>query len=374
MWLAEQNDRMDDRITDRVYGCLVGGAIGDALGAPVEGWTYDRIREEYGQLDTFKQYYMPYSSTGPGSITSDTTLRHYLCLAIAQEGGRITPEEFADVLYTHMNPDHMWVNEEIVLKKLSAGMDPWTAGRGAVPDNKIVSAITPIGLINAGDPRQAYQDGFVLGATCQEGHYRHASATVAAGIAEAITPGATADSVLETMVLRSTGVLERAIDLAMGFAEESTSVEDLVETLYDRFLDWRWPPVEWDREKYYKGELFSASALEVVPVAMALFAVCEGRVNDSIVAGVNYGRDSDSVATIAGSLAGTLHGAEEVRPEWRVQCEEANRDFFEELEGDPDADFQAMAGRIVDAIEGEREAAAERAEALDRALEGDADR
>jgi ADP-ribosylglycohydrolase len=355
-------------IENRVYGCLIGGAIGDALGAAVEGWTHREIRAEYGTVEEFKQYYMPYSNTEPGTITSDTALRHYLSLAVVEHGGRITPAEFAPVLREHLNPDRVWINEEITLKKLSAGLDPWIAGRGGIPDNKATSAITPIGIVNAGDPDQAYQDGYAIASMLQDDHDRHMTATVAAGVAEAVTPEATLESVVVTMSEQSTGIATRALDLALGFVEEVESVDELVDTLYDRFLDWRWPAVQWDRERYYEGEVFSASTLETVPVALAILTICDGDVDRSIVEGVNYGRDSDAVATVAGSLAGALHGADDIRDEWKAECEARNRDFFEELEGDPDADFRSMARRLVETLEAERDRTVRRGETLTRYL------
>lgn len=355
---------------DRVYGCLIGGAIGDSLGAAVEGWTHERIKEEYGSFEEFKQYYMPYSNTEPGTITSDTAMRQYLCLATVDTGGRVTPPEFADVLRDQLNPDRVWVNEEIVLKKLSAGVDPWDVGRGAIPDNKATSAITPVGIVNAGNPAQAYQDGFNIANMFQDGDHRHATATIAAGVAEAVTPAASIESVIATMVDESMGVFARAMDIALGYAEAADSAEELVELFYDRFLDWRWPAVQWDREKYHAGEVFSASPLEAVPVAIAILSLCEGDVNDSIVEGVNYGRDSDAVATIAGSLAGALNGAEAIREEWKTKVEDRNQDFFEELEGNPDANFRSMADRLVTVLENERDAAADRQEMLTHMLDG----
>lgn len=310
---------MTSDITDTVYGCLIGGAIGDALGAPVEGWTHHQIREEYGTVEEFKQYYMPYSNTEAGSITSDTALRHYLCLAVVENGGRVTPDDFADILREHLNPDRVWINEEIVLRKLSAGIDPWSAGHGSVPDTKATSAITPVGIVNAADPEQAYQDGFNIASMFQDDPHCHATATVAAGIAEAVSPDSTIESVIVTMIDRSSDLVERAIDLAMGFADEAESPDELVDMLYDGFLDWRWPAVQWDREKYHAGGIFSASTLEVVPVAVAILAVCDGGVNESITEGVNYGRDSDAVGTIAGSIAGALHGAETISDEWKAK-------------------------------------------------------
>lgn len=356
-------------IRNTVYGCLIGGAIGDALGAPVEGWTHQQITEEYGTLEEFKQYYMPYSNTEAGTITSDTAMRHYLCLAIVENDGRVTPAEFADILCEHLNPDRVWINQEIVLKKLSTGDDPWSTGRGSIPDNKATSAITPIGIINAGNPCQAYQDGFNIASMLQDDYHRHMTATVAAGVAEAVTPNATIESVIATMVEHSTGLATRAIDLAMGFAEDAESVKMLVDMLYEHFLDWRWPAVQWDREKYYKGEVFSASTFETVPVAVAILTHCERNVNRSIVEGINYGRDSDAVATVAGSLAGALYGADEIHEEWKTKCEARNRDFFEELEEDSNADFRSMADRLVNSLECERNRTKERCDTLAQILD-----
>lgn len=355
---------MTKTIKESVYGCLIGGAIGDALGAPVEGWTHERIQEEYGTLTEFKQYYMPYSKTEPGTITSDTAMRHYLCLAVVEAAGRVSPPEVADVLRQHLNPDRVWINEEIILKKISAGLNPWDVGHGAVPDSKATSAVTPIGIINAGNPGQAYQDGLMIASMMQDHHHRHASATVAAGIAEAITPHATIESVIAAMMEYSTGIITRGIDIALGYAEAADSIDDFVETLYDRFIDWRWPAVQWNREKYFSGELISASTLETLPTAVAILSICDGDVNRSIIEGVNYGRDSDAVATVAGSLAGALCGASQIRDNWKSQCEERNRDFFEELEDDPDANFEHMADRLVIALEHEYEKAADRHEQL----------
>lgn len=361
---------MTDNIKDSVYGCLIGGAVGDALGAPVEGWTHERVEDEYGSFEEFKQYYMPYSKTDPGTITSDTAMRHYLCLAIVEAEGRVYPPKFADVLRQHLNPNRVWINEEIILKKISAGLNPWDLGRGAVPDNKATSAITPIGIVNAGDPQQAYQDGLVLASMFQEGPDRHASATVAAGIAHAIMPEATIESVIVTMMNQSTGIVNRSLDIALGFAESSDSIEELVETLYEQFLDWRWPAVQWDRQKYHAGELMSASPLETLPTTVAILSICDGDVNRSIVESVNYGRDSDAIATVAGSIAGTLHGASNIRDEWKTQCEEQNQDFFKELEDDVDANFEHMADRLIDCVRHEYRTANRRQKQL-KTLLGD---
>ena len=115
-------------VLDAVYGCLIGGAIGDSLGAPVEGWYYTDIREKYGRVTelmpgfgntgacyggtTGERYRDAYDGPEPqvGWFSDDTTMRHYLCLAIARKGGRVTPNDYRDVLVEKLNPNRVWIN------------------------------------------------------------------------------------------------------------------------------------------------------------------------------------------------------------------------------------------------------------------------
>ena len=355
-------------IYDRTYGCLVGGAIGDALGAAVEGWPYYQIRDEYGKIDDFKEYYMPYRNTTPGSVTADSTIRQYVTLAVIENDGRISPERFADVLQEHLNPSRVWVNGELVVKKLSAGVNPWYAGRGTIPDNKVTSAITPIGVVNACDPTQAYQDAFNVASVLQDDYHQEISATVAAGVAAAFDPDATVQTVIDTMMEQTNSILLRAMDLTLEIAEEFPTVDQFVEAFYEELLDWRWPAVQWGADRYHEGKVFSADALETVPVAMAILSLCDGDVNESIIEGANFGRDSDAVATLTGSIAGVLEGADAIRESWVDQCEEVNKDLFDEIGDDADGGFHTTARRLVSALERERDTAEERVNELDRLL------
>jgi hypothetical protein len=58
-------------------------------------------------------------------------------------------------------------------------------------------SIAPVGIINAGNPAQAYQDAFNVASMHQDGIERDAAATVAAGFAAAFAPGASVESVLK---------------------------------------------------------------------------------------------------------------------------------------------------------------------------------
>lgn len=354
---------------DRIYGCLIAGAIGDALGAPVEGWSYHRIREEYGRVEEFMPYSCGYSTGKPGVVTDDTTLRHYICYAIVQRGGRITPDELGEIWHEHLNPDRLWDNETLVSKKIAVGMNPWETGQGTIPSGVASMAIEPIGIVNAGDPRQAYQDAFTIASINQEGVNRDAAAAFAAGIAHAFSRDATVESVVRTIREQSSSVFGRAIDLTMDVAYDSSDVDEFAERFYDELLDWSWPIRGWDLETYYAGEFFSGHSHEFVPAALAITYLCDGAVEPSIIEGASFGRDCDTISKLCGNITGALHGTGPIRDEWIEVVEEANGPFFEELEGDPDANFFSMAERIVEALANEADRAGEREDEL-RALFG----
>lgn len=363
---------MTGKLIDLVYGCLVGGAIGDALGSPFEGWPYHRIRREFGRVEQFVPETNPISDGEAGSVSDDSIMRQYLALAIVEHGGRITPEEYTATLRSHLNPDRVWVTEEIAVKKLQANINPWENGRGNVPSVGAMMAIPPVGIVNAGDPRQAYQDGFNIASVTQEGPNRDAAAVVAAGIAEAFSPEATVESVTETMMEQSTGIVYRACDRAVELATTSGSADEFTEAFYDRMLDWRWPAVEWDMELYRQGEVFSASSLEVLPIVMALLELHEHNPNQTVIDAANFGRDCDTIASLTGCLLGALYGGGSFREEWIDQCETANMAFFEELEGsietDRRLDFRGMSEQLVEALESERNKAQERTRTLNEIL------
>lgn len=361
---------VETTITDKVYGCIIGGAIGDALGAPLEGWPYHRIRSEYGTVDTFLPRYDPSFSDEPGSISDDSIVRHYHCLAIIEHGRRITPDEFAETLLEYLRPKHVWIPEEIAYRKLQAGINPWIAGRGTVPSVGAAMGIAPIGIINAADPRQAYQDAFNIASVTQDYENRDAAAMVAAGVAEAFSPGATLETVIEAMLTHSTETVFRACNLTLNLASESNTLEEFTSNYYDSMLDWTWPSVEWDSERYKRGEIFSANSLEVVPVVMAILDLCNGDPNVSIIAAANFGRDSDSIATLTGNIVGALAGASHLRQEWIDECEKANRPFFEEMHDDSIETFQDVADHLVAVLSNERERASQREAELETIFEG----
>lgn len=357
---------MTPGIFDQFYGCIIGGAIGDALGAPVQGWSYEEIRENYGRVEEFSWYDSPISEGSPGSVTGDTVLRHYLSLAIIESGGRVTPEEVAAVWEEYMDLDRVWIHDEIVYLKLQMGIDPWQAGRGTFETANALMGIAPIGMINAGNPRQAYQDAMNIASLNQDNAGRSTAAVTAAGMATAFQPDATTADIVTEMMDQASGPVFRAIDITMAKARNSSSVDEFAESYYDDMLDWR-SVIEWDRERYLNGENHSFSPLEIVPVVMAILELTEGHPNQAIIEGASFGRQADTIASLIGGLAGGLHGATALREEWIDGCETSNERLLSEIERE-ETSFEQTAKRMVDALEAEYETTKERTKTLEDIL------
>lgn len=356
---------MASELADAVYGSLIGAAIGDALGAPVENAHHAEIRERHGKVDRFLP--APHRAERPGGgvpgyVTDDTAVRHCLCLAIARRRGRVTPDDYARVWLEALDPRRVFATERIVLEKLRIGMNPWSTGDGQPQANAATMSIAPAGLINAGAPRQAYQDAYALARMHQSGFECEAAATIAAGVAAAVVPGATVADVVGAM--REHGSPEARRLMARAQALATGSVDAFVEGFYTTMLD-RTFPVRLG-ETYDDANPVSPTSRELLPAVTGLLQLCDGDAERCVIEGAGMGRDADSIATVLGALSGALTGASGIRGDWIETVERVNADLFDEIGG---LGFAAMANELVKAIAAERDATRRRLETLNALLE-----
>ncbi|MBA3896488.1 MAG: ADP-ribosylglycohydrolase family protein [Sphingomonadaceae bacterium] len=354
---------MTARLLDKIYGCLIGGAIGDAMGAPAEDWHYTDIRPTFGRIATFLPQPARSRDGAPGQITDDTSLRHYMCLAIIRKGGRITPDDYAKVWLSDLNPLRLFFTERIVVEKLKLGMNPWDTGRGQPLADAAIMAVAPIGIINAGNPAQAFQDGFNISSIHQDGIERDAAASTAAGFAAAFVPEATASSILEAMYEHGSFDTRRLISIGRELAADTGDVDRFTEQFYLRFLDRSFPrPPGW---VWDKDRTVSPTSREVLPIVAGLFELCGGKPEACISAGSSFGRDADTIATVLGGLSGALFGASTIPSDWIAQSEAANSEFFHEVSPDRATDFRTTAGEMLEAVRAQRAKTANRLSILD---------
>ena len=67
-----------------------------------------------------------------------------------------------------------------------------------------------------------------------------------------------------------------------------------------------------------------------MPIALGLLLATGGDYTETVLGGVNYGRDADSIASMGGALAGALGGTAALRADWTEQVATASRYDLEE--------------------------------------------
>ncbi|MDH5689425.1 MAG: ADP-ribosylglycohydrolase family protein [Candidatus Bathyarchaeota archaeon] len=311
---------------DKVYGCIAGAFVGSAMGAAVEGWEWLDIQAKYGVL----QELLPYAHyrnlakpgsgrTRPAGTTEDGVERiKLLILAIGEKKGRISADDLGKTWLKHINLENFGVQmepcDEILYRIIGSGVHPSYAGlysdfTGIV---SFARSCHPIGLINACDPAQAHNDVFDVGRLYQPLHGGGLdwAAAVACGIAEAINPDSTVDTVIDAAREALPEQFNFTFDRAIELAKKSNDPFELREK-FDSIYSGR-------------GIRYNLSmAEEIVPKGFSIFSVTGGNFKDSIVGGVNFGRDTDCCTAIAAGLAGAFSGISNLPTEWIEQVDKA---------------------------------------------------
>ncbi len=303
----------------KTLGCLAGGLIGDAMGSPAEGLTYLEIQQKFGDIVSFK-----------GAGTDDTAIRQQLCDAILQSHGDVTADEFAAsfLKFKEQNYRLWWIPVKNMFHKIESKLClPVDAGWGNMHSSSSAMAISPMGIINACQPRLAALETFDVACLIHSGpsgFCRDAACGMAAAIAEAFKPDATVESILDaaTRYLHpvSSAVMIQHVHKMLAVARESND--------YVAF-----------RERFYQSPLFDiiADARETFPLTMSLFYLAQGDVNRAIHMAANFGRDADTIATMVGGLAGAFGGVQSLR-----------RDWLAEIETNPNLNYQALSTQLVE--------------------------
>ncbi|MFC9584741.1 ADP-ribosylglycohydrolase family protein [Streptomyces yangpuensis] len=338
-------------LEDRACGALVGAAVGDALGGPVEGWTPDQIVERHGGrvhgiVGPWHENWRtarpiaPYHK-GDGHVTDDTLMTH--ALVRVYEAVRDHLDAYA--VAEHLVPDLMsvprWIPELeaealplqrvflaekwMVTRLHYAHADPREAGTGNIVNCGAAMYMAPVGIANAGNPAGAYAEALDIAGAHQSSYGREAAGVFAAAVAAACVPGATAASVVEAALSLAKDGTRAAISAVCEVAARYRDFESALAPLraavapYDSVgPDYRNPSLDARRPS-------RLNAIEELPIALGMLLVADGRYDAAVLGAVNYGRDCDSIATMAGAIAGALGGEAVVPAVWAKQVAEASR-------------------------------------------------
>ena len=338
-------------LLDKSIGCLVGAAVGDALGGATETALPEEIRTRFGGWveGIAPPYHADWATARPlapyhkgdGHITDDTLMTHALVRAYATKRDHLDAYDVADLLVPDLTERVVYIpdmeREAVAFHRLAAAerwlvtrlhhahADPREAGVGNIVNCGAAMYMAPVGVVNAGDPAAAYAEAIEVAGAHQHSFGREAAGVFAAAVAAAMAPGATVDDVLSaSLELARDGTraaIAAVVKAAQGYDDWRAALGPLRAAVapYDTVgEDYRSPGLGARRPS-------RLHAIEELPVALGLLAVAGGDFRGSVLGAVNYGRDADSTATMAGAVAGALGGAGSVPAEWSGPVAEASR-------------------------------------------------
>jgi ADP-ribosylglycohydrolase len=310
---------------DRILGSISAAAMGDALGAATEQWSTSEIYARYrGPVRTFHKpppdTFAGAAGSEAGEVTDDASQMFYLAQMIINTGGRVTEEAWTACLLQWAAESPMVVNmgpsTRPVVEALRAGRDPYSVNTIGQSNrqtthmgvtNGAAMRVAPVGLVRPGDLAGACHDAVV---TCLPAHNTQravsAACALAGGVAQALAPGADVFSVVRACLNGAALGEELAgrhprirlvpgarigsrIESAVSLAVRARTREEVMNLLESHIGN-------------------SVEAAESVPTAIGLFVFALGDPLESIVSGASIGNDTDSIAAMAGALAGALRG------------------------------------------------------------------
>ncbi|MFF4105463.1 ADP-ribosylglycohydrolase family protein [Streptomyces sp. NPDC001903] len=338
-------------LEDRAAGCLVGAAVGDALGGPVEGWSPDQIVERHGGrvhgiVGPWHEDWRtarpiaPYHK-GDGHVTDDTLMTHALVRVYEAVRDHLDAYAVAEHLVPDLMTNPRWIPElesealplqriflaeKWIVSRLHYGhVDPREAGSGNIVNCGAAMYMAPVGIVNAGNPAGAYAEALDVAGAHQSSYGREAAGVFAAAVAAACVPGATASSVVDAALALAKDGTRDAIAAVCEAASRHRDFESALAPLraavapYDSVgPDYRSPSLGARRPS-------RLHAIEELPIALGMLVVADGGYEGAVLGAVNYGRDCDSIATMAGAVAGALAGVSAVPPAWAKEVAEASR-------------------------------------------------
>lgn len=351
--------------SQRLIAAHAAGAIGDAMGAPVEGRSSRHIRTVLADWDWTRvippQDWDGHSHfwKGDGRITDDTLMVEALMEAYARSGDHLDAygweSQLLPVLKQHQVwvPEYqkempiferLWIPEKYPYWRLYGNVDPRTAGVGNLVNCGVAMYSWPVGAINAGDPRAAYQEAAALGSAHNESFAVEAAAVMAAAMAVALDPVGSINQVLNVAGDLARDGTARAIAACVAASDPALGCHELCDALREAIRPFDQRTGVSDEEQPFElqtpndyGKPSRLASIEELPVALGILRWGGQDYLRVLRAAVTYGRDCDSTAGMAGSLWGALNGPEGLPA-----------DLLKDVERGSKRDFAAQAGRFAE--------------------------
>ncbi len=290
-----------DNILDKAKGCLFGLAIGDALGVHTEGMSPGKIKEKFNFVTDFL------SDDPTGS--DDTEFALFNSLLLLKYGEKISSDDIAkewkENLAVQEGPfKGTGFSEMMAIENLRKGLNPPQSGMHAHSwSDGLAMRVAPFGIINPGNPEIASELAGRDGSVTHSGEGIYCGKAVAAAISIAMVNDDLNEIINNALnVIPKNSWCYRSIIEAISIGSSSNNVADSLERLYKSIAC-----------NYYH---WSDLGPEAVGLSFGIIASSKGDFTESVLGGVNIGRDTDTIAAIAGSIIGAKIGFKKIPQKW----------------------------------------------------------
>ena len=310
-------------LQDRIHASLCLAGMGDALGAPTEQWGIDEIRAVHGGLVT--RFVAPTADTFAGAlggrrgeVTDDASQMVYLARALARGHGRLDAKAWVACLldWAATSPKAAFMGPSTlgIVRALQAGEDTTRVGTIGQSSRKMTTIgntngaamrVAPCGLVNPGRLAEACELACI---TCLPAHDTDVAMAAACAVASACAAAADGADLRAVLAAALDGAhlgerlgrergrhvpgprLPVRLEMALAIAA-APHADDLA------FLNAMASQVG-----------TSVLAAESVPAALGVLAYAQADPLRTIALGASIGNDTDTIASMAGAIAGAMAG------------------------------------------------------------------
>ena len=339
-------------LNSKVLGSLVGSAAGDSIGAATELRTIEQIKRDFGGWVT--TFIAPPQDTfgrcnDAGMCTDDFIQGKYILEAALDRGGEVCDEVMRNAFKRWMDypfyPNFTGPTTRASMQRIFNDTRQSLQGDAEAGEPKQDVVLINNGNASAtnGAAMKAWSasmlslssPGELIATTFEIARFTHnnvisisGACAVSTAVNAALSDGVTLTEVLEAAIkgadqgyshaaehgamMMAGPSVARRIELAIQIGEKHASWESAVAELADII-----------------GTGLHAS--EAVPAVFGILACCGNDPEQAILAGVNIGNDTDTVATMVGAVAGALHGIEALPNNYLAVLNEANQFDLENL-------------------------------------------
>ncbi|ACL69220.1 ADP-ribosylglycohydrolase family protein [Halothermothrix orenii] len=287
---------------DKALGALVGLAVGDALGQPTEGKTCNEIKEKWGRITDFLD--------DTPAVSDDTEYALFNARLLLDYGEHLDTDKITDAWVKEIASQHggfkgAGFSEMATIENLRNGLRPPDSGKHIHSwSDGLAMRVAPFGIVAAGDPELAARLARMDGEVSHAGEGIYAGMLVAATISLAMTEK-DKEIIFNTSLnmIPSDSWTYRAVCRGINIGQKYSNIWEVLEPLY--------------KETVFDCYPWADLAPEALGLTYGILTVADFNFVDSVVGGVNIGRDTDTNAAIAGAIAGAYNGIDVIPQKWQ---------------------------------------------------------